>query len=287
MTTIGRLGCQVTAMFFLLLARMAMAQDDAESRPAARPPRENKAELEKFASDAYKKSISPFLAANCVKCHGNKKAQAKLNLETLKPDFLSDDTFPMWQLVYERIRDEEMPPPSEPRSRRGPGDDGDAPGKGEGAAFGFASLSKAVSRAAAWRAEDEVDLRRREILSEDDALTRLLKRRRNAAVDVVQASRNILESGVGQGITAFTVHQEALRQLLTAELDLVAGTPREIDIYKQQVALSRTLESFIYERFRSGTDPAQTFFEAKYDRLDAEVKLQRAIAKFKASPARP
>jgi hypothetical protein len=63
----------------------------------------------------YDTKVKPFLQANCIKCHGDKKTLAGLRLDTLGTDFLAGKTGDTWKEIYDRIGNRSMPPKKEPR----------------------------------------------------------------------------------------------------------------------------------------------------------------------------
>lgn len=63
--------------------------------------------------DTFRKTVTPFLAAHCVRCHGPAKQEAELTLHTLGGDIVSGRGLDSWTLVAERLKAGEMPPPGE------------------------------------------------------------------------------------------------------------------------------------------------------------------------------
>ncbi len=63
----------------------------------------------------FEKDVRPFLTKHCVQCHGEKKAEAKLRLDTLAADFLQRASSDKWVEVLDRMNLGEMPPADEPR----------------------------------------------------------------------------------------------------------------------------------------------------------------------------
>jgi mono/diheme cytochrome c family protein len=59
--------------------------------------------------------VKPFLQANCVRCHGEKKTLAGFRADTLGTDFLAGKTGDAWKEIYDRIGNRSMPPKKEPR----------------------------------------------------------------------------------------------------------------------------------------------------------------------------
>src|SRR4029079_18479113 len=64
----------------------------------------------------FEQVVKPFLAKNCVECHGNEKHKRDLNFEaiTASAQTLVDD-HDRWELVAQKLRDREMPPDDEPQ----------------------------------------------------------------------------------------------------------------------------------------------------------------------------
>ncbi|MBI1374574.1 MAG: DUF1592 domain-containing protein [Phycisphaera sp.] len=69
------------------------------------------------ADDAMEKTVRPFFAEYCTKCHGEKKHKGNLRLDTLKIDFDSPKTMGHWEEVMNRINSGDMPPEDEPRPK--------------------------------------------------------------------------------------------------------------------------------------------------------------------------
>ncbi len=67
------------------------------------------------AADPFRDTVRPFLAKNCVSCHGLKEPAAGLNLAALvaKSDSLRDRA--RWESISRRVRLGEMPPKGAPR----------------------------------------------------------------------------------------------------------------------------------------------------------------------------
>lgn len=64
------------------------------------------------------KPLGSFLSQHCMDCHDGETKKGGLNLEALKFDLTDPDVFSKWQKVFERVRDDEMPPEKEPRPEK-------------------------------------------------------------------------------------------------------------------------------------------------------------------------
>ena len=69
-----------------------------------------------FAS-GFGGDVAPLVDASCIQCHGA-ETETPLNLTTLGHDLSDRETFKTWEKIYERVRNREMPPRSEPRPKR-------------------------------------------------------------------------------------------------------------------------------------------------------------------------
>lgn len=74
--------------------------------------------LSTLAGSATAADHAAFFAAHCVKCHGPKKAEGELRLDTLAPPHRLGDSIEVWTNVVERIESGDMPPKGEPRPKR-------------------------------------------------------------------------------------------------------------------------------------------------------------------------
>ena len=61
--------------------------------------------------------VAPFIDATCMKCH-NAETETPLDMTKLGHDLADRDTFKTWVRIYERAKNREMPPSSEPRPKR-------------------------------------------------------------------------------------------------------------------------------------------------------------------------
>lgn len=62
----------------------------------------------------YEESITPYLEAHCVKCHGPEKQKGKFRVDTLTTDFADLSNVAKWIEVRDNINLGEMPPDDEP-----------------------------------------------------------------------------------------------------------------------------------------------------------------------------
>src|SRR5690349_9790310 len=89
--------------FLCVLSLCAFAADAARAdAPSAAP-----AEFDKI--------VLPFLNAHCVRCHGEKKDEGELRVDTLSRDFAGGGSAGHWGDIIERISAGEMPPEDEPQ----------------------------------------------------------------------------------------------------------------------------------------------------------------------------
>jgi hypothetical protein len=63
----------------------------------------------------YGTAVSPFLKANCLKCHGAEKPKGGLSLHQLDPDVVTGKDVETWKAVFERVTVGDMPPDTEPK----------------------------------------------------------------------------------------------------------------------------------------------------------------------------
>ncbi|MEM1441884.1 MAG: DUF1592 domain-containing protein [Verrucomicrobiota bacterium] len=60
-------------------------------------------------------TLNTFLDRHCLDCHDDQVTEANLNLLDLEFDLKDQATFATWQRVFERVRDDEMPPANKKR----------------------------------------------------------------------------------------------------------------------------------------------------------------------------
>ena len=61
--------------------------------------------------------IKPFFAQHCARCHGEKKHEGDLRIDTLVIDFNSPKVMAHWEEIMNRLNSGDMPPEDEPRPR--------------------------------------------------------------------------------------------------------------------------------------------------------------------------
>ena len=64
---------------------------------------------------SFREHAQPFFTKHCVRCHGDKKAEAKLRLDTLAADFVNRPASDQWVEVLDRLNLGDMPPEGEPQ----------------------------------------------------------------------------------------------------------------------------------------------------------------------------
>ena len=84
----------------------AEEQPKSEAAPAAKPAE---------ASTAKADSLKPFMAQHCFMCHGNEKAKAKLNFESILGKSSPFGDAAIWRETLDRVGHHEMPPEDEPQ----------------------------------------------------------------------------------------------------------------------------------------------------------------------------
>ena len=65
------------------------------------------------SSDGFETIVKPFLAANCISCHGNEKHKRDLNFESFTSASALIDHRDRWEDVVQKLRAREMPPGEE------------------------------------------------------------------------------------------------------------------------------------------------------------------------------
>ena len=67
-------------------------------------------------SSIFKNIVAPFLAQNCVSCHGPTKQKARLALHKLEGNIAGNESeAKVWETIFEQLQKGEMPPKEEPR----------------------------------------------------------------------------------------------------------------------------------------------------------------------------
>ena len=107
---------------FILLFALAIAGSAQRAQQATRPrvaaPAASPAatpQPPKDSAEAFDSLVRPFVADNCVPCHGYKKQKNGLNLESYESVASLTDDHDRWAEVVRKLRAREMPPEEEPQ----------------------------------------------------------------------------------------------------------------------------------------------------------------------------
>lgn len=65
--------------------------------------------------ETFARTVRPFLANHCIKCHGDGKAKAGLRLDKIRAGLADGADVEAWQKVFETLGSGDMPPAREPR----------------------------------------------------------------------------------------------------------------------------------------------------------------------------
>lgn len=102
--------------FALAIAGSAQrAQQGTRPRATAPSPAPVTPQPPKDPAEAFDSLVRPFVAANCVSCHGYKKQKNGLNLESYESVASLTDDHERWAEVVRKLRAREMPPEEEPQ----------------------------------------------------------------------------------------------------------------------------------------------------------------------------
>jgi hypothetical protein len=71
------------------------------------------------ADEEIWKKLNPFLEQHCLECHDDLTTKGDLDLTALNFDLKNPAEFAAWDLVYQRVKDGEMPPKKKPRPESG------------------------------------------------------------------------------------------------------------------------------------------------------------------------
>ena len=63
----------------------------------------------------FTRNVKPFIAKNCLRCHGPKTAKAGYRIDLLRTDFAAPQVAEQWKELVDRINAGEMPPQGQPR----------------------------------------------------------------------------------------------------------------------------------------------------------------------------
>ncbi|MFP6598789.1 MAG: DUF1592 domain-containing protein, partial [Candidatus Hydrogenedentota bacterium] len=69
------------------------------------------------SAQTFKADVSTFVEASCMKCHGA-ETETPLDMTKLGHDLADRETFKAWVRIYDRVKNREMPPRTEPRIKR-------------------------------------------------------------------------------------------------------------------------------------------------------------------------
>ena len=95
------------AMLTLFIGEYSILFGEEKSSDKTALAKANTVRPDKKGFDAQ---ASPFLQKYCIQCHGNKKQESDLNLETLSNDMSNPEVSSIWNDVYAQIQFQEMPP---------------------------------------------------------------------------------------------------------------------------------------------------------------------------------
>ena len=65
-------------------------------------------------AQAFKRDVAPLVKASCIKCH-DADTETRLDFERLGYDLSDPATFRKWELVFDRVHADEMPPKTKAR----------------------------------------------------------------------------------------------------------------------------------------------------------------------------
>ena len=65
----------------------------------------------------FEKTVTPFFAENCLKCHDARKQKGDLRLDTLPLDFIGEKNAGHWTDILDRLTSGDMPPEKESRPK--------------------------------------------------------------------------------------------------------------------------------------------------------------------------
>lgn len=271
-----------------------MTQPDVpEVQPSDQPKERTPQETKAFIESLYSGKIVPVFKNACYSCHNDRKVAAGLNLQRLKPDLVTPASVEIWQRVYERVRDGEMPPPDavppaglpvppvvdEPIPLPAPRD---FPGRGldvDPAEENRPGLEGAVDQLL-----EAAKVKYPEMLAavpllvirgDESSVQRLQKQLRNNALRRFQVDQIAYETA-RIGIEPL---QASLIDLINADLALAATKPERVSSLTKSVTAHRMLERSAYARWEHGVSDKTSFLTAKSARLQAQIRLQAELDK--------
>jgi uncharacterized membrane protein len=106
---------------FFILFSLAVAGTAQRAQQGALPPvpplpaAPQSSQPPKETTEGFDAIVRPFVAENCVPCHGYKKQKNGLNLESFESATSLTDDHDRWAEVVRKLRAREMPPEEEPQ----------------------------------------------------------------------------------------------------------------------------------------------------------------------------
>lgn len=236
--------------------------------PRLRSPEEAKAHAEKIYSDL----VGPALKNACYSCHSDSKASAGLNLQRLKPDFMSAESGELWRRVYERLRDKEMPPSKPGEVLYAPGSQAEASRR-----IVVDAIQQPVFDAQRLKAEalERGGVPPPPIREGDSRVVRLRKQMRDTAWQHADVVRQIHRSGrmtLDQALTAELM-------VLESELDLATTRQERVAALTKALAAARAVEDIVYSQYSLEIYDKAKFTQAKNARLLIQLQLQTELEK--------
>jgi hypothetical protein len=114
---------------------------------------------------------------------------------------------------------------------------------------------------------------------QDDALTRLLKARYNAAWDEARGHAVRMLAGLGGPQLA-----DAVLRTLESQLGLASSAPDRVAIREKILALLKIIEANVDAEVQERRSPIAPFARAQFDRMNAEIQLLQARQTAQAKP---
>lgn len=256
--------------FWLSLAVCAIHSSNLDAQPPDAQPQVPRArtapEAKAHAEKLYSEIIGPALKRVCISCHSDAKANAGLNFQKLKPDFMSADSGEMWRRIYERLRDQEMPPrpPDEPPLPYDSTVD-EARRKVVDAIYEAVSEAQRLKEQAA-PPEPRVLV----IREEDSPQLRLRKQIRNNAREQL----SIIQEEYQTGRVTLDYVMESTKMLRQAQWALATTHQERIAVLENALADARTVDEIVYTQMTLELVDVGQFAKAKYGRLKAQLQLQ-------------
>jgi hypothetical protein len=146
--------------------------------------------------------------------------------------------------------------------------------------FLFLAAAALISMGATWNSapaqqpEKLPPLLRRQpaaVADSDSALTKLLKERHNTAVEEVESLHKLFT----QGNHSLIELAPAVDRLVDAACELQPDAKDRIAIREQHVEYLQTVEKMTQAQFQAGLAGRSDVLRARYERIDAEIRLLR------------